>query len=210
MGDVPTHVTMLLQAVARGETGAADELLPLVYDELRRVAAGLMRHERKDHTLQPTALVHEAYLRLVGPREIPWKDRAHFFHAAALSMRRILIDHARRVRAARASGQRIESESGLGTAGVIQTPFGVPGVIDSSERLIALDEALERLKARDERQHGVAMLRYFAGLTIEQTAEVLGVSPATVKNEWAYARAWLMREIASKGMGPSGESGGIR
>jgi RNA polymerase sigma factor (TIGR02999 family) len=197
-----TQVTMLLQAVARGETGAVDQLLPLVYDELRRVAAGLMRHERKDHTLQPTALVHEAYLRLVGPREIPWKDRGHFFHAAALSMRRILIDHARRVRAARAAGGPATGEFSGDSAGLIRTEVGGGNSADATERLLALDQALERLKARDERQHDVAMLRYFAGLTIDQTAEVLGVSPATVKNEWMYARAWLMREMASKGLEP--------
>lgn len=191
--EVQTRVTQLLDAAASGDTLATERLFPVVFDELRRMAAGLMSREAGPHTLQPTALVNEAYLRLVGSREVAWQNRAHFFGAAALAMRRILIDRARHVKATRPRAGSIEEESALPT-------------LDSNgpreraaEDLIALDGALERLRARDQRQHDVVMLRFFAGLTVEQTGEALALSASTVKNEWAYARAWLMREIEQGG-----------
>jgi RNA polymerase sigma factor (TIGR02999 family) len=193
--DVQTRVTVLMDAAAAGGDGgrlATERLFPLVYDELRRMAAALMVGERAPHTLQPTALVNEAYLRLVGPRDVSWQSRAHFFGAAALAMRRILIDRARHVRATRPRAGPIENESLLPTL-----DSKVPQE-RAAEDLLALDSALESLLDRDVRQHDVVMLRFFAGLTLEQTAEALGLSPSTVKNEWAWARAWLMREIEQR------------
>lgn len=182
-----SEVTRLLEAVEAGDHSASGNLFPLVYDELRRLASALLARERGPVTLQPTALVHEAYMRLVGVPDLAWKNRAHFFNTAARAMRRILIDRARHIKAAR----------------VPQTPLSGEGPVVhdvhtgemSGEDLILLDGAMETLKARDERQHDVVMLRYFAGLTIEQTAAAMDLSPATVKNEWTYARAWLMREM---------------
>ena len=182
----PAPVTQLLHAAARGERHASDQLLPLVYEELRRLAGSLMRSERPGQTLQPTALVHEAYLRLVGVAEVSWDSRAHFFGAAALSMRRLLIDRARRVRSA-----RLANDTPVEDLSVEADSFGQ----QDSEDLLTLDEALDQLKARDERQHEVVMLRYFAGLTIEQTASAMGLSTGTVKSEWTYARAWLLRQL---------------
>lgn len=202
----PSKVTQILAAASAGDREASAKLLPLVYDELRRMAAGLMSREKPGLTLQPTALVHEAYLRLLGNQAMTWQNRAHFFGAAALAMRRILIDRARHVKATRPA--RVGSFDEQGTTGVLDRDAGTfgsgaggGGGIDSAvapgdaDDLIYLDEALRELHARDERQHDVVMLRYFAGLTIEQTAEALDVSISTVKNEWMYARAWLMHQI---------------
>jgi RNA polymerase sigma factor (TIGR02999 family) len=183
-------VTQLLSAAARGERHASDALLPLVYDELRRLAGALMRQERPGQTLQPTALVHEAYLRLVGSADVAWDSRAHFFGAAALSMRRLLIDRARRVKAAKANRE--------GDVEEITVEADSFGPTQDSEDLLVLDAALDDLKARDERQHEVVMLRYFAGLTIEQTAAAMSLSTGTVKNEWTYARAWLLHQIEKR------------
>jgi RNA polymerase sigma factor (TIGR02999 family) len=187
-------LTQLLEAAARGDGSATDRILPLVYDELRRLAEGLMRQERPGQTLQPTALVHEAYLRLLGPANAgpAWQNRAHFFGAAAQAMRRILIDRARRVKARGGPRAALDEAALDATAG--GGGRGVDVERDAGD-LLALDEALQALRERDERQHDVVMLRYFAGLTIEQTAEMLGLSTGTVKNEWAYARAWLMRRV---------------
>jgi RNA polymerase sigma factor (TIGR02999 family) len=157
--------------------------MPLVYGELRRLAASYLRRERPDHTLQPTALVNEAYLRLVDQRSVSWANRAHFFGIAAQLMRRILVDHARRRQAAkRAAVYRVTATAG--------SPSG-----DRAPELLALDGALSDLEKLDARQARIVELRFFAGLTVEETAEVTGVSPATVKREWRTARAWLRREI---------------
>lgn len=179
-------VTRLLIELQGGRTGASEQLIPLVYAELHDLAVSYLRRERSDHTLQPTALVHEAYLRLVDQRSTTWQNRAHFFGIAAQAMRRILLDHARRKRAGKREGaaQRVTLDEG-----VAETP-------QRSIDLIALDVALERLKAMDERQYKVVELRFFGGLDVEQTAEVLGISPATVKRDWTFAKAWLQRELS--------------
>lgn len=187
----PSHVTLLLAAAQAGESRASEELLPLVYDELRRLASAHMAREPSGSTLQPTALVHEAYLRLLGESEVRWRDRGHFFGAAALAMRRILVDRARE-RAALKRGGGIARAGGDAVDAI-----AAPESTDATEPvdLLALDRALDRLNARDPRQADVVMLRYFGGLTIEQTADALGLSAGTVKNEWTFARAWLRREL---------------
>jgi RNA polymerase sigma factor (TIGR02999 family) len=190
MSQDATQFTRLLDAAGRGEAGATDRLLPLVYDELRRVAAGLMSREKPGLTLQPTALVHEAYMRLLGTENVSWQNRAHFFGAAATAMRRILIDRARHVKAARIKAVSAETDEY-----VAADDFGPAQDVD---QLLALDEALMELAQRDARQHDVVMLRYFAGLTIEQTSEALSLSTGTVKNEWSYARAWLLHQIEKR------------
>jgi RNA polymerase sigma factor (TIGR02999 family) len=181
----PQDVTQLLDAVSAGDSRAAGELLPLVYDQLRKLARARMSREKAGATLQPTALVHEAYLRLVGDHDVKWENRGHFFAAAARAMRRILVERARhRGRQKRGGGmKRVEIAD---DALAVEPP---------SDDLLALDEVLDRLEQYDPRKSDVVMLRYFAGLTIEETAAALGISPATVKNEWAFARAWLHREL---------------
>ncbi len=181
-------VTRLLHALQQGEDGAADQLIPLVYAELHDLASHYMRGERDGHTLQPTALVNEAYLRLVDSRGASWQDRAHFYGVAAQAMRRILVDHARRRNAAkREGGQRVTLEDvGAGTGG------------DQPDRpidLVALDIALEKLGAIEGRYARVVELRFFGGLEIEQIAEAMGTSPATVKRDWTFAKAFLQREL---------------
>ncbi len=180
-----THdVTRLLVDLQRGADGAADQLVPLVYDELHKLAVHYMRAERGDHTLQPTALVHEAYIRLVDQRNASWQNRSHFFGIAAQAMRRILVDHARRKRAGkREGGDRVTLDES-----VAEAP-------QRSVDLIALDDALNKLASLDPRQARVVELRFFGGLDIEQTAESLGISPATVKRDWTFARAFLQREM---------------
>lgn len=187
-----TRITQLLDAAADGDAQAASDLLPLIYDELRRLAAGRMAGQPADHTLNATALVHEAYLKLIGaegdqqdrPR---WRGRGQFFAAAAQAMRSILVDRARRYAREKHGG------------GVSRKPEAVlddtPGGEHDAVELLAVDEALARLDAADPRKARVVTLRYFAGLSIEETAEALELSPATVKNEWLYARAWLHREL---------------
>lgn len=184
-GPRPSEVTLLLADVRAGRAGAADRLFPLVYDELRRLAASYLRRERRDHTLQPTALVHEAFLRLVGAEDQRWESRAHFLAVAARAMRRILIDHAR--------GRHAQKRGGK-AAKVSLADLDQPAV-DRDDYLIALDEALERLGRLDERQARVVELRFFGGLTIEEAAAVLGVSHATVERDWNVAKAWLHREV---------------
>lgn len=192
-------VTKLLGAIEQGDPTAAADLLPLVYDELRRLAAAQLAREGPGLTLQPTALVHEAYLRLVGAGAsggdgVSWQNRGHFFGAAAQAMRRILVDRARRVRALKhGGGQPVEPLHD--NAEVLRPDTPSP---DEPLDLLALDEALDRLAERDERQAQIVMLRYFAGLTVEETAAAMDLSPATVKNEWTYARAWLRREIEGR------------
>ena len=178
-------VTALLADWGRGNATALDALLPLVYAELRRIAARQLRGERAGHTLQPTALVHEVYLRMVDQRHVDWRDRAHFFGVAAQVMRRVLVDHARRHRA----GKRGDGRPSLpiGEAKDVVAPDGVA--------VLALDHALERLARLDADLARVVELRAFGGLTIEEVACVLKVSPTTAKREWRTAKAWLAREI---------------
>lgn len=196
----PAQITRLLDAAAAGQPRATDELLPIVYEELRRVAGAMMAREKPGMTLQPTALVHEAYMRLLGPSaaNVTWQNRAHFFGAAATAMRRILIDRARHVKSARIATTGMDTDHiALGGEFAAGEDAARPGTDTAAgaEQLLALDEALQELAARDKRQHDVVMLRYFAGLTIEQTAEALGLSAGTVKNEWTYARAWLLHRM---------------
>ena len=187
--DTHSDVTRLLQAWSAGSRDALDELMPVVYAELHRLAHVKLRTERADHTLQTAALVNEAYLRLVDQSRVRWQNRAHFFGTAAELMRRILIDHAREHRAAKRGGgaTRIELDEALGVAEAHD--------ID----LLALDGALERLHTLDPRQGRLVVLRFFGGLTIDETAVVLELSPATVKREWAMAKLWLRRELEGEG-----------
>ena len=179
------QVTKLLIDWSNGDKTALDELMPLVYEELRRLAHHYMSRERVGHTLQTSALVNEAYLRLVNRREVHWQNRAHFFAIAAQMMRTILVDHARSHGYAKRGG------------GVRQIPLDEAMVVspDRTGEVIELDEALTRLAAFDVQQSRIVELKFFGGLTIEETAAVLGISPATVKREWNTARAWLFREL---------------
>ncbi|MBS0198499.1 MAG: sigma-70 family RNA polymerase sigma factor [Planctomycetes bacterium] len=195
----PRHqVTILIEEAGKGDARAAAELLPLIYEELRKLAASNMNKEANagvGHTLEPTALVHEAYLRLLGPEghgESGWNSRGHFFGAAAIAMRRILIDRARARKTEKRGGGRTRIELSEDAAAMD------PSTEDAGDQVLALDAALTRLEALDARKARVVMLRYFAGLSVEQTASALGVSPATVKNDWAFARAWLSKEIESQ------------
>jgi len=178
-------VTQILQEVRDGDRDAPARLMPLVYDELRRLADHYLRQERPDHTLQPTALVHEAYLKLVDQTRVDWKNRAHFFGVAAQVMRRILVDHARRHRASKRGGlrQKLTLDEAV--------DYSQPRDVD----LVALDDALTALAQLDARQSKIVEFRFFGGLTIEETAVALGISPATVKVDWSMAKAWLRREI---------------
>lgn len=180
-----TDVTRILNAIEQGDAKAADELLPLVYEELRHLAAQKMSRESPGQTLQATALVHEAYIRLVGSEAQDWKGRTHFFAAAAEAMRRILIDNARRKqRLKRGGGQKkVDLEDA-------ELPIEVP-----SDDLIALDEALDKLAKKDKVKADLVKLRYFAGLTGKQASNVLGISHSTADEHWAYVRAWLRLEI---------------
>ena len=177
----PAAVTGLLRAWGEGDTKAGDRLMPLVYAELRKRAAAYLRRERPGHTLQPTALVHEAYLRMAGQDRAAWKNRAQFFGVAACMMRRILVDHARALNMAKRTGRLINVE--------LQDDHAVVAAPDID--VLALDEALTRLAAFDARKTAVAELRFFSGLSVEETAQVLGVSVATVERDWQVARAWL-------------------
>lgn len=206
---VPTpsaqDITLLLEAVVSGDRRASEELLPLVYDELRKLASARLAREPgggAGQTLQPTALVHEAYMRLLGQTaggsRVKWDGRGHFFSAAALAMRRILVDRARQRRRERHGG------------GMQRAPVDVDSLSSEPppDELLALDEALTGLERTDGRKYRVVMLRYFAGLSIEDTAAALDVSPATVKNDWVFARAWLKRAVVEGGTG--GAPGGSR
>lgn len=185
MNDPTTGVSSLLRAWGRGDVEARDALLPLVYRELRRQAAAYLRRERPDHTLQPTALVNEAYLRLIGQERVPWQNRAHFFGIAAQMMRRILVDHARRHRAAKRPG-----------AGLQVVWDDRIGVVEPREcELLALDAALSELTARDPRQGQIVELRYFGGMSEQDVADTLSLSRATVTREWRTAKAWLYRRL---------------
>jgi len=186
-------VTRLLLSWRDGNKAALDELLPLVYAELRRLAEAQLRHEKPGHTLQSTALVHEAYLRLIQQNEAQWQNRAHFFAVASRLIRRILVDHAR----ARGAAKRGSGQPKLALDELLAED--IPGREQQDWELVALDDALERLARLDEQQSRVVELRFFTGLSVVETAEALGISPATVKRDWATARAWLMRELSRAG-----------
>lgn len=186
-----SEVTRILNAIESGDPLAGNELLPLVYEELRRLASRKMTQEKSGHTLQPTALVHEAYMRLIGGEgKQQWDGRGHFYAAAAEAMRRILIDNARRRNAEKRGGGMVRQQL-LDVGAAIET--------QDSERLISLDDALTKLAAEDESLAKLVELRYFTGMTVEEAAAVQGVSPRTSKRNWAYARAWLKREMDQTG-----------
>ena len=184
----PAEVTELLRRWSGGDVAARESLVPLVYDELRRLARYYLARQRSDHTLQSTAIVHEAYLRLAGRDNVHWENRSHFFAVAAQLMRRILVDHARKRNAAK--------------RGAPHLTLSLDEAVGPSSRreldLVALDDALKALAQLDERQSRIVELRFFGGLSIEDTSRVLEVSPATVKREWSTARAWLYEEISGR------------
>ncbi|TWU48096.1 ECF-type sigma factor [Rubripirellula reticaptiva] len=181
-------ITQILSAIEQGDPNAASDLLPLVYEELRRLAASRMNHEKSGQTLQPTALVHEAFLRLVGSGDAhQWDGRGHFFAAAAEAMRRILIENARRKGRVKRGGELKRHDLEDNAAAIDP---------DNFDELLSLDEALNKLAVEDTQLAKLVELRYFTGLTIEETANVLGVSARTTKRNWAYARAWLQREMS--------------
>ena len=183
----PAEITRLLSDWSNGNQAALQQLLPLVYDELHRLASSYMRRERPDHTLQTTALVHEAYLRLVDQDNARWQTRAHFFAAAAQVMRHILVDHARGHRRAKRGG------------GIPEVPLDDAVVLseERSDELLAVNDALIKLTGIDPRKSQVFELRYFGGMTVDEASEVLKVSPATVAREWRMAKAWLRREMGN-------------
>jgi RNA polymerase sigma-70 factor (ECF subfamily) len=182
----PSDVTLLLKRLSNGDQDALAQLIPLIYDELHRLAAFHLQRERAEHTLQTTALVHEAYLRLVDQKEVHWKNRGHFFAVAAQAMRRVLVDYARRHQAVK-RGSSLPKVS-LDEAIAISN--------ETVNQLLVIDELLNRLTSVDPQESRIVELRFFGGLTVEETAEVMGISPATVKREWSVARAWLLREIS--------------
>lgn len=183
----PKEVTTLLMGWRAGDSVAGDQLVQAVYGELRRLAAHYLAQERPGHTLQPTALVHELYLRLFASEPIEWQNRAHFFGVAAQQLRRLLIDHARAKHAEKRGGDRVKVS--------LTDIKDWPGNRD--ENLIVIDEALSRLEKLDQRAARVVELRFFAGITEKETAEVLGISPATVKRDWEFARAWLLTQLSA-------------
>ena len=186
----PEDVTALLARWSRGDSDALDALMPIIYAECRRIAARQLALERRDHSLDPTALVHELYLRLVDQRRASWENRAQFFGVAARLMRRVLVDHARARHAEKRGGDAVF----VSLDAAADTP-------DDSHvaDVLAIDEALERLAAHDPEQVQIVELRYFAGLTVEETARVVGRSPRTVKREWRLAKAWLYQELRGVG-----------
>jgi RNA polymerase sigma factor (TIGR02999 family) len=188
--DSTADVTRLLHHAAAGKSAATQDLFDAVYDQLRQIARRRMAEERNDHTLQPTALVHEAYLRLVGDQQIRWNSRAHFYGAAARAMRRILVEHARRRARPKHGGDRERIP-------LSQSP-GQIAVAPPSDEILAVDEALSRLEAADPRKGTIVNLRYFAGLTAEQTARVVGVSVGTIEREWRFIKSWLQLELTER------------
>jgi RNA polymerase sigma factor (TIGR02999 family) len=193
MSGTDPNVTQMLRAVANGDRGQLDALMRVIYEDLRRIAASHMRQERSDHTLQPTALAHEAYVRLLDQRSTDWKDRAHFFALASMVIRRILVDHARERAAEKRGGGRK------------RTPFDRIELANDprSLDLVALDEALEELASIDERQARIVELRFFGGLTIEEVAEILSIGKRSVDREWQCARAWLFARLSDPEIGVS-------
>lgn len=196
---VTGNITELLLAWCSGDNRALDRLTPVVYDELRRIARSQLRREKGPHTLQTTALVHEAYLRLVNQNRVSWRDRLHFFGAAAGAMRRILVDQAR---------ERLASKRG-GGGGVqlsVEELREIPERPDRRVDLLIIHECLNELSSFDERQGRIVELRFFGGLSIEETAELMGISPMTVKREWSVARAWLFRQMSDTRARPPRET----
>ena len=181
----PHEVTSLLIRLTDGDGAVLDDLLPLVYAELRRLAASYLRRERQGHTLQPTALVHEAYMRMIDQTQVEWQNRAHFFGVAAQMMRRILVDHARSQQAEKRGGefQKLSLDENIDVSG------------ERAADLVALDDALARLAELDPQKSRIVELRFFGGLSVEETAEVLGVSAPTVKRQWRMAKAWLFGQV---------------
>jgi RNA polymerase sigma factor (TIGR02999 family) len=189
MSDARGEITALLGEWQSGNAQALHELTPLVYNELRRLAQSYLSRERPGHTLQGTALVHEAYMKLVDQRQVQWRDRNHFFALAAELIRRILVDHARGKRAGKRGGDQVK----------ISLESGMEPPLPEDLDLVALDDALQLLARTDPQQSRIVELRYFGGLKIEETAEVLGISPATVKRDWVLAKAFLKREMTRNG-----------
>jgi RNA polymerase sigma-70 factor (ECF subfamily) len=188
MAEAGGEVTRLLAQLSAGQKDVAEQLVPLIYEELRRIAGAQMGRERPGHTLQATAVVHEAYLRLAGEQQVPWQNRAHFFAIAATTMRRVLLDYARHRHARKRGGansKKVELDSELLIGD------------DRLEEVVAVDEVLGRLAELDPEQARIVELRFFAGLSVEETAEVMGISSSTVKREWRLAKAWLDRELAT-------------
>jgi RNA polymerase sigma factor (TIGR02999 family) len=180
-------ITDLLLAARHGDARAMTQLIPLVYGELRRMAHQILRHEHPDHTLGTTGLVHEAYLKLVDDTRIEWQDRAHFFAVAARAMRQILVDYARRLRAGKRGGGRVR----------VDVDVSQLGAEDRAETILALEEALARLEAVDGRLSQVVECRFFAGLTEDETAQIIGVTSRTIRRDWLKAKAWLYRELSA-------------
>ena len=187
MTPMPQEVSQLLRAWGDGDQTALDRLMPLVYDELRRMARRYMDRQPSGHTLQTTALIHEAYLRLVNQQEVQWQNRAHFFGVAAKAMRSILVDYARTRQAVKRGGDT--RRLSLDEAAIVSA--------ERTDELVALDDALQSLATFDQRKCQVVEMRYFGGLTVEETAEVLQVSPETVARDWRLARTWLLRELSN-------------
>ena len=185
MANAPNDVTKLLKDWNAGDQSALDRLMPLVYDELHRLAHQHMRRERPGHMLQTSALLNEAYMRLVDESQIPWENRAHFFGIAARLMRQILVDEARRRNYAKRGG------------GTIQVPLDEAKLQTQSVNIVALDDAMKALEKSDERKSRIVELRFFGGLSIEETAQVLNVSPGTVMRDWTFTRAWLRKEMGN-------------
>lgn len=189
-----TEVTVLMNAAANGDKGAADQLLPLVYDQLRKAAQVGLATERTGHTLSATALVHEAYLKLVGPREVPWAGRGHFYAAAAEAMRRVLLDHAKARGRHKRGGDGQNPPGRADFASVIEL-----AAAEDPEQIVSFDAALCRLEEESAEAGLVVRLRFFAGLSVEQTALAMGVSERTVNRAWTFARAWLHRALRDGG-----------
>lgn len=185
MTPAQTNITLILERWTNGEESALDELIPLIYQDLRRLAGNYLQRERQDHTLQPTALINEVFVRLIDQQNIKWQNRAHFFGISAKLMRRVLVDHARAHRAAKRGGDQFSVS--LSQANQVASDPGVD--------LLNLHAALERLETLDPQQSQIVELRFFGGLTIEETAEVMSRSHATIEREWKMARAWLRREL---------------
>jgi RNA polymerase sigma-70 factor (ECF subfamily) len=196
--DTKTHqVTRMLSALSSGNQDVVSELVPLLYTELRRLAASYLKRERRNHTLQPTALVHEAYLRLVDQKDVRWQNRSHFIALAAQLMRRILVDHARSHQAAKRGGPLPK----------LSLDQAIAYSQERAGELVCLDEVLSRLAEIDPQEARIVELRVFGGLTVEETAQLLEISPATVKRDWAVAKAWLAREIKNEASRGSEEAG---
>lgn len=194
MAEAGPNISELLHELSQGKPNALDRLMPIVYDELRRIAHGLLRGERSGHTLNTTALVHETYLRLVKIEHVDWRDRAHFLAVAARVMRRVLIDYARTRKREKRGGAPVQ----------VPLSEALDAMVRQPDDLLALEEALARLEVLNKRQCRVVECRCFAGMSVEETAAALDTSPATVKRDWAFARAWLNRELTQ---GPSGRVG---